>query len=124
MVITKEARVQAPNDKNKSAEIKKVEQTLRILLDAIERHRRPSHPDDGHIYSFKEAMALGPYYSFERDPIGHSLREGVTKCGEWLWNLTRSTDKMRDSLYRVAGNNCRRMDIMDKWWNGIGKWFA
>jgi hypothetical protein len=98
---------------------------LNILLEAIEKHKMPPRPDDGRIYSFKELMRLPPYHSFERDPIGQSLREGVKRCGEYLWELTHDTEKMCDSLYRVAGDCGRRISIMDKWWDGIGgKWWA
>jgi hypothetical protein len=113
-------RAQAPKDKNKSAEIKKVEQTLHTLLTAIENHKRPS--DDGKIICIAD---WSPYSALERDPIGHSLREGVHTCGLWLWNLTRSTDRMRESLHRVARNSARRMSIMDRCWDGVGgKWFS
>jgi hypothetical protein len=123
--ITTKARTQAPRDKNNSAEIKKVEQALHTLLTAIEQHKMPSRPNDGRVPSFAEFMASVPYGSLERDPVGYSLRQGVSICGQWLWNLTRCVDKMRDSLHRVAGNSGRRMSIMDRCWDGVGgKWFS
>src|SRR5262249_55252306 len=82
--------------------------------------------DEGlRVYSFKELTETPEFHFYANDPVGHALRDGVKRCGERLWEITHDTDKMRDTLYRVAGESYRRIDIMDKWWDGVGgDWWA
>jgi hypothetical protein len=51
-------------------------------------------------------------------------RLAVCWIGEQLWECTRSTDAMRDVLYRVAERSLRWggvwLGICDKCWDGIG----
>lgn len=65
------------------------------------------------------------------DAAGRALRLDVQRLGEWLFDLG-GTALMQSTIYRVADldRRCagRRIDLMDKWWSGIGddadRWVA
>jgi hypothetical protein len=65
-----------------------------------------------------------PSEDFIDDPIGHALRDGVTKLGKCLFARTGSLAALEKTCERVAARDpaywALRADIIDKWWDGVG----
>ena len=55
---------------------------------------------------------------------GTMARHAIRYLGHEIFNLVRSTDKMRDILYEAVGNHSKRgmlLHIADVAWDGIGE---
>jgi len=59
------------------------------------------------------------------DPVGSACRYAITRLGNRLYGVTKSTDVMSEVLERVAKRDSShyglRATIMDKSWEGVGE---
>jgi hypothetical protein len=107
--------------------VAQIEDALDVLLTAIIKHqnKRWANRDPGklpRLYWLGQPKRL-PGESFINDPIGQSLRVGVTRLGQALFALTGSLAALHDACDRVSRRGDYqgwRGDIMDKRWDGIG----
>lgn len=98
---------------------------LSVILDAIEKSDlaiERKAPRQMKAFTLDELEAYqesgGPWFE---DPVGRSLRSGVTDLGMVLAS-TRNTGQMREIAEKAAqtgGHYGIRINIVDKWWDGI-----
>ncbi len=73
-------------------------------------------------------MKLPKSFGLTRDPVGHSLRLGIRKAGERLFEIFGTARAMGEVLDEVCGDNMIWTNILDKRWDGIGRgndrWWA
>lgn len=116
-----------------------LEAALNVLLEHLIEHRSKdaSRPltklaplETAQLMSLPDEVFEARYLA--TDPIETVLKIGITKIGQFLFDLTGSTEAMLDSAERVAGDDKnefqRKISIVDAAWDGIGndadRWFA
>ena len=108
-----------------------IEAALDALLAAIEADAAreiDGHPVNVDILSLAEIMRTEPdvfrVAELAENPVGRSCRESIKSLGKALFRVGGSTDAMREVMERVAerspAKRYRRLNLLDKWWNGIG----
>jgi hypothetical protein len=106
-----------PADPLPQPTVEQIESALDQLLTAIVEHDRRRAEAEAGAVSY-------PGKNFIDDPIGHALRDGVTKLGKCLFACTGSLAALEKTCERVAARDpaywALRADIIDKWWDGIG----
>jgi hypothetical protein len=104
-------------------ELKQIERALTILLESIDEHDAKKSKREISVKSLAELMQQPKSALLTSDPIGQSYRLGVRTLGEHLCRLG-GTAAMADTLFRVCGENERWNNVLNKRWDGIGRWAA
>lgn len=120
-----------------TTEVQRIEEALdAVLATAAEADRRPPLvPERGAVSAAESAFALiermdgwtkaqCAAHDLLSRPVSELCRQAVTTFGERLFEIGGLT-LMQDALYRLAArdpaNYGRRVAIMDKRWDGIGR---
>jgi len=97
---------------------------LAEIFSAIEAHSesRPKRAGTMRLWKMSELADFDEKGGrWMDDPVGLALRHGVKGIGETMAE-TRSTDTMREIAEYAArrgGHYGTRINLADKWWNGI-----
>lgn len=127
----------APIAELTATETQRIEDALHVLLNAATTDLRKQHSSESRAPQSMQALTFALIDRMETwtaaqcaaadlldYPVGEALRQAVTTLGERLYEIG-GLGLMQDTLYAVAerdpANHDRRVGIMDRRWDGIGR---